>query len=187
MQTSLDGFVARSSGSLDWLIWDWSDSLSWDEELQREFSSIIASAGCVLLSGSMSEEGYTDHWSGMADRHQDDPNFKFAAHIKQADKFIVNHRSAALNRNKSILAGNSASDAIRKFKEQGGSDIISFGGARFASWLLRTGLVDELHLFVNPVVLGEGLSILKTSGINNLLIKSAKSYSCGIAVLKYIL
>jgi dihydrofolate reductase len=187
MQSSLDGFVATTSDSTSWLLWDFSDQLSWDAELNKEFSEIIASVDCILLSANMAEEGYIEHWSGMADRHSKDSLYQFAESVKNADKFIVNRHTARLGGSPPGFDGKTVSDAIRNFKNSSSGNMICFGGARFASWLLKDKLVDELQLFVNPVILDDGLSILATSGLKKIALISARSYSCGMAVLKYAL
>ena len=43
-------------------------------------------------------------------------------------------------------------------KSEKGKDIIVYGGPAFASSLIRAGLIDEFHLFVNPAALGKGRS-----------------------------
>lgn len=61
-------------------------------------------------------------------------------------------------------------DEIKKLKDQGGKDIIVYGGNSFVTALIREGLIDEFHLFVNPVALGHGEPIFgglgKLSGVH---------------------
>jgi dihydrofolate reductase len=54
------------------------------------------------------------------------------------------------------LARNGVADEVAKLKEQRGDDMVSVGGAGFASTLIKLGLIDEYRLFVSPVVLGRG-------------------------------
>ena len=42
-----------------------------------------------------------------------------------------------------------------------GKDIIVYGGASFDSSLIRAGLIDEFHLIINPVAIGNGMTIFK--------------------------
>ncbi|HEY7570678.1 MAG TPA: dihydrofolate reductase family protein [Nitrososphaeraceae archaeon] len=48
-----------------------------------------------------------------------------------------------------------------KLKSESGKDIIVYGGATFDSSLIRAGLLDESHLFINPVAIGSGMAIFK--------------------------
>jgi len=75
---------------------------------------------------------------------------------------------------------------INKLKTQEGKDIIAYGGATFVSSLIRARLVDEYHLFVNPVVLGKGLSIFgDVDSRMDLNLVSAKKYDSGVTVMRY--
>jgi dihydrofolate reductase len=52
-------------------------------------------------------------------------------------------------------------EEIRKLKQQPGKDMYAVGGATLVGSLMNAGLVDELHLIVNPLVLGGGKALLK--------------------------
>jgi dihydrofolate reductase len=77
-------------------------------------------------------------------------------------------------------------EEIIKLKQTKGKDIIVYGGATIALSLVRAGLVDEYHLFVNPVILGKGISLFE--GIDRLAMKLvyATSFDCGITVICYL-
>jgi riboflavin biosynthesis pyrimidine reductase len=45
-------------------------------------------------------------------------------------------------------------DEIVKMKSEDGRNIIVYGGASFDSSLIKAGLVDEFHLFINPTAIG---------------------------------
>jgi len=52
-------------------------------------------------------------------------------------------------------------DEIVKMKSEDGRNIIVYGGASFDSSLIKAGLVDEFHLFINPTAIGSGMTIFK--------------------------
>ncbi len=84
------------------------------------------------------------------------------------------------------LAKGKLADEVTRWKAEQGKDIIAYGGPSFAGALLRAGLIDELHLFVNPVVLGAGRSMFKAvDGALNLTPEKATTYECGVVVLQY--
>jgi dihydrofolate reductase len=94
--------------------------------------------------------------------------------------------------NSAAIRNASDADGLNKFEgcaplilRGEGEKLITFGGARFAAALLRAGLVDELQLFVNPAILGSGLSLFE--GIADLKpeLISSRGYACGITVLRY--
>jgi dihydrofolate reductase len=57
------------------------------------------------------------------------------------------------------LANGDIVEEINNLKKQPGGDIVAYGGARFASALIKHNLIDEYHLFVNPAAIGKGMSI----------------------------
>jgi len=46
-------------------------------------------------------------------------------------------------------------------KQQSGKSMVAFGGATLISSLMNLGLIDEIHLMINPLVLGRGKSLFK--------------------------
>ena len=84
-----------------------------------------------------------------------------------------------------ILTGDLAEE-IKKLKAQPGKDIIAHGGASFVQSLVATGLVDEYHLLVHPVVLGNGLPIFSAvSGRIPLTLIEAKTFPAGAVAHSY--
>ncbi len=64
--------------------------------------------------------------------------------------------------------------------------MIVYGGAGLVSSLIKEGLIDEYHLFVNPAAIGRGLSIF--TGLNEQRkfdLKKALPFDCGIVVVHY--
>jgi dihydrofolate reductase len=52
-------------------------------------------------------------------------------------------------------------EEIRKMKQQPGKEMLTFGGATLVCSLMNLGLIDELHLMVNALVLGRGKALFK--------------------------
>ncbi|HKG89936.1 MAG TPA: dihydrofolate reductase family protein [Nitrososphaeraceae archaeon] len=50
---------------------------------------------------------------------------------------------------------------IRKMKQQPGKDMYAVGGATLVSSLMNLGLIDELRLMINPLILGGGKALFK--------------------------
>jgi dihydrofolate reductase len=81
--------------------------------------------------------------------------------MNNTQKYVV---STTLNdvsawQNSTLVTGNVV-DEIAKLKQQEGGDIGVTGSATLVQWLLREGLLDELHLLVHPITLGSGKRIL---------------------------
>ncbi|HJP64107.1 MAG TPA: dihydrofolate reductase family protein, partial [Mucilaginibacter sp.] len=77
-------------------------------------------------------------------------------------------------------------DNINEIKKQGGENILIFGSPRASHSLLGEGLIDEFWLFVNPVLLGEGIPLFKNvMETTELKLIEAKTFSCGVIALHY--
>jgi dihydrofolate reductase len=182
VQISLDGYIADVNGKTDWLIWNWGPVWTWDDHLKKFFNDLTNTVDCVLLSRKMAVGGFIHHWERIGS-NPNDPQFTFARDISHSHKIIF---SKTLNKsvwpNASIASGETVSE-VEHLKKQEGGDMIVYGGASFLSSLIQSDLIDEYYLFVNPVVLGNGLKIFEKKRPFKLL--EFHSFPCGIVVLKY--
>jgi dihydrofolate reductase len=77
-------------------------------------------------------------------------------------------------------------DEVIKLKNQKGKDIIVYGGASFDSSLIREGLIDEFHLLINPIAIGNGMTIFKDlNKIQKFNLVRSVMFDCGIVGLHY--
>lgn len=159
MQTSLDGFVADIDGDTSWMMWSWGPDWTWPAGLQQYHTKTTSSADEVLLSDVLARQGFIDHWASVA-KKAGDPQATFAAALTEAHKTIFSESLTSLPWNNADLATHDLAREVANLKKAPGKNIIAFGGVRFGTSLLKEGLVDELHLIVNPTALGEGLTIL---------------------------
>jgi dihydrofolate reductase len=88
--------------------------------------------------------------------------------------------------NNTTLATGDLVDEINKLKNKNGKDMIVYGGGGFVSSLIKEGLIDEFHLFINPNALGQGMPIFnRLTKKQNLTLKSATAFSNGVALIFY--
>ena len=77
-------------------------------------------------------------------------------------------------------------DAIRELKAQPGKDMHAVGGASLVGSLMNAGLVDELRLVVQPIVLGAGKALFKdVSDRHALQLVATESPARGLVRLTY--
>jgi dihydrofolate reductase len=177
MQLSVDGFVAGPNGELDWMVWDWDDVL-------KDYVTALTDSGDTRVMGRNLAEGFIPYWKNVAS-NPDDVQFDFGKKMTDKPKIVFTRTLETSEWDNTKLAKGDIADEINELKKQPGKDIIVYGGANFVSDLVRHNLIDEYHLFINPVIIGNGMTIFKDQDRKNLeLIKTIIS-STGIVVLCY--
>ena len=186
MQVSVDGYVGQDNRDPGWQLWDWGDKCPWDEKLQTDFNRFFDEADTILLSRKIVAGGYIDHWTETAKKHPRAATFAFAQRILAARKIIFSKTLETSPRPEAELAKKPLVETVDELKTQAGKNIVTFGGAGFASALIANDLVDEFQFYTNPIALHEGLSIFAKKGIDqDLELIGASPYSCGIVVARY--
>lgn len=186
-QTSIDGFIADSQGGTGWMIWNWGLEWNWDKDLQTYHTRLNKSVNSILISSQMALEGFNAHWLQVT-QDPTDARFEFASHIVNTNKFVVSRTLTKETdipggwQNVSILKEN-LEDEIAKLKSQNKGDIIVYGGATLVSSLVNSDLIDEYHLIVNPVALGQGLPIFRNQ--KTLKMVNSIPFKCGVIVNHY--
>jgi dihydrofolate reductase len=178
VQMTVNGFVGRLTGELDWMTMDW------DEEIKNYVNELTDSVDTILLGRKMTD-GFLSYWTDIVSR-PDDPQYDFAKKMVDKPKIIFTKTLNKLVWENTSLAKGNLVEEINNLKKQPGNDIIVYGGAGFVSSLISNNLIDEYHLFINPVVIGNGMTIFQN--INNQvkmdLVKSI-SFECGIIMNHY--
>jgi dihydrofolate reductase len=185
MQASVDGYVGRPGEGPDWQVWDWGSEPTWTAALLTRFNQFFDEADCILLSSKLAV-GYIDHWTKMARQFPRESPFAFAHRIVEMRKVVFSKSGHDVTGPNVEMAKSPLSAEVAGLKREPGGNIVAFGGAGFAAALIADELVDEFQFYVNPVVLGDGLSIFGKSAIDHpLTLIDAEAYACGIAVTRY--
>lgn len=150
MSVSLDGFVARSDGVIDWL----TPRGPVDHGDRRHAANLemLGQIGLIVLGRGAYEE-MAEAWSSS-----DSP---MAVLINSLPK-VVYTRSLTDEPtwNNARLSRAALAAEIPALKREPGKAIVVFGGAQIAHSLIRERLIDEYRLTVHPVALGEGLPLM---------------------------
>lgn len=180
VQISVDGFVAGPNGEMDWMTWNW------DDELKDYVFKLTSSVDTILLGRKMAD-GFISHWTNVL-ASPNNPEFEFAKKMVDYSKVVFTKTlDKSIWTNTELAKGNLAEE-ITRLKIGGGKDIIVYGGATFVSSLIKEMLIDELHLFVNPAAIGNGLTIFKQlNQKQNFTLLKSQAFGCGITVLNFAL
>lgn len=178
VQMTVDGFVAGPNGEMDFMVWNW------DDDLKQYVKRITEPVDCIVL-GRRLAEGFIPHWAGVA-ANPDDPEHAAGRTFTDLHKVVFTRSLETSPWDNTELAKGELVDEITALKERPGGDIIAYGGATLVSELIRAGLVDEYHLFVNPAVLGDGLTIFGgVEGKQGLALAGSRAFDCGVVALHY--
>jgi dihydrofolate reductase len=173
MQISVDGFDPEGGD----------ENASWDEE--RDYSLDLLSGADLIALGSKTAADFIPYW----DKAVEDPDNSWqevAKRISQARKIVFSSSTDHPRWNNSVIETGDLAEAINRIKRENAKDIIVYGGVSFVESLIRRNLVDEFHLFVNPVALGNGRSVF--SDLDSLLrleLKKSIGFKSGRVLLHY--
>jgi len=136
----------------------------------------------ALLFGRRTFQGMAAAWPERAG----DP---FADQMNAIDKHVVTSTLSADDitwPNSYVIPADGALDAIAELRGRDGGDLAVMGSATLARSLLQAGLVDELNLMIEPVLLGGGKRIFTDDGIGRALeLVDHKVASTGVIVCTY--
>ena len=172
VQMTVDGYIAGPNGEMDWMAWDW------DDALKNYVTAITAPVDCIILGRKLAQ-GFIPHWAANPEREGADK-------MNNTAKVVFTKTLDKSEWPNTVLAKGNLVDEITQLKKQPANDIIVYGGANFVSALIKEGLIDEYHLFINPTAIGNGMTIFKEiDGKLNLVLVKSTSFACGIVVLHY--
>ncbi len=154
MHVSLDGFVAGPKGELDWV--------KVDQEL-FEYVGKRINKGDTALYGRVTYDMMEGYWPTAGNQ----PNA--SQHDIEHSKWYMGIHKIVLSKtlkeadltNTTIISDNLA-DSINQIKQSSNGsneDILLFGSPTATHALLQQGLIDGFWLFVNPIILGQGVPL----------------------------
>jgi dihydrofolate reductase len=178
MHISLDGFVAGPNGKMDWI--------KVDEEIFDHVGKRISQTDTAIY-GRVTYQMMEGYWPTAGD----EPGA--SKHDIEHSKWYKNVRKVVLSKtmkdkrlaNTNIISNN-LSKEINDIKQKDGSEILLFGSPTATHSLIKENLIDGYWLFVNPIILGEGIPLF--TGIKdkiNLKLLTTRKFTSGVTELNY--
>ncbi len=138
--TTLDGFIARPDGNLDWLI-----EFPNPDNLDYGYSDFMLGVGSIIMGKNTYNEilsfGFDWPYKGIESYvAASDPKFE----IKSPDTFLVNGSLANL---------------VERLKQEKGKDIWLVGGGKLITSFLNHHLIDRMVLTIIPTIIGDGIRL----------------------------
>ena len=173
MVASLDGFIARKDGSVDWL--DTPDEFAGGETMSPEFvDTFLETIDCYVMGSRTYETALKFEANGLGWAYGDKPTF------------VLTHRDLPRIRDCiDFYSGDLVKFVNERLRPEFGS-IWFVGGGQVAAECLRLGLADELRYSIVPIVIGDGIPFFdKIEKDVALHLAGAKAYRSGMVELHY--
>jgi dihydrofolate reductase len=172
--TSLDGYVADEDGKFDWG--------EPDEEVHTFVNDLERPVGTYLYGRRMYE--VMRAWETL--KLEDQPPFirDFAEIWRRADKIVYSKTLEAASSARTRIEREFDPEAVRQMKGRAGLDL-AVGGGDLAAHAFEAGLVDELHLFLAPIVVGGGKQSLPDKVRFELELLDTRCFGNGMVYLRY--
>jgi dihydrofolate reductase len=135
-------------------------------------------ASDALLMGRLTYEGFAAAWP---ERSGDE----FSDRMNKMTKHVASTTLTAPSWNNTHLLEGDLIEAVRALKEQDGEDILMYGYGPVAQQLVGHGLLDELHLWIHPLLHGAGTSSIFARGVTGRYSKVVtRPFDSGVVVLE---
>jgi dihydrofolate reductase len=181
MHVSLDGFVASNEAGMASLGW-----VSMSADLFEYVEQRIQQTDTALY-GRNTYQMMEAYWPTAADKpNPTQHELDHSRWYKAARKVVLSKTLADANPpNTKIISGN-LSQEIQQIKQDSGSEILVFGSPTATHALMAENLIDEYWLFVNPVLLGQGVPLFKDIQQRTQLgLLKSKIFTSGVVALHY--
>ena len=176
MMMSLDGYIARPSGELDWVV------------ITEELHTFINDRESTIdthLYGRRMYEVMAAHWP-TADQSPAAPAYEVAyARIWQRMPKVVFSTTLDKVEWNSRLVRDNIAEEVAKLKAQPGKNM-GLGGANIAATFMQLGLIDACQIYVHPTVLGSGTPMFPASDNTlNMRLVETRTFDSGVVFLSY--
>jgi dihydrofolate reductase len=180
MHISLDGFVAGPNGEMGWI--------KVDEEIFDHVGKRISETGTALY-GRVTYQMMENYWPNAgnkpgASKH----DIEHSAWYSKAHKIVLSKTMKDADLANTTIISENLTQRINEIKQSGGEeDILLFGSPTATHSLIQLNLIDGYWLFVNPIILGQGIPLF--TGIRErtkLKLLATRQFISGVTELNYI-
>lgn len=171
---SLDGYIADADGNFDWGVPDGE---------AHTFINDLESPVALHLYGRRLYEVMVA-WEDLPLEGEPEPIQDFAHIWRATEKIVYSTTLDAVRSSKTRLETSFEAEAIHDLKAATDGDI-EIGGPTLAAHALRASLVDEMRVFVTPVIVGGGTSFLPDGVTLPLTLLESRQFRNGMVYLRY--
>ncbi|MFM1895227.1 MAG: hypothetical protein RLZZ385_301 [Pseudomonadota bacterium] len=173
MAASLDGYIARPDGRVDWM--ETADTYTDGETLEPDaIETFLRSIDCYVMGSRTYETALNFEAQGYGWVYGDKPTF------------VLTRRQLPRNRDSIQFIADDLSRFVNETLRPRYGLIWVAGGGMLCTEMLRLGLADQISYAILPVLIGEGLPFFNPMDSDiPLHLKSVKAYKSGMVELHY--
>lgn len=172
-----DGYFAGSDGNIDW------------HPVDKDFNGFAVNfiEQCdTALFGRTTYDLFAGFWPGAVDDLSlDAEDRKIAQALNDMQKIVITHNAFDPDWNNTVVWQNLDAESIHALKQGEGKSIVIYGSGTIVKQLTDMRLIDEYHVIVAPVILGEGKPLFAGNARTQLTLIASKSFTNGNVLLSY--
>lgn len=178
MHISLDGFVGRLKGEMDWI--------QLEDEI-FDYAGKRTKEADTALYGRVTWQMMENYWPTAGDKPDATKHdIEHSTWYNKVEKVVISKTVIEHGLKNTMIISENPVAEIRKIKNRQGKDILLLGSPSVVHMLLKENLIDEFWLFVNPVLLGEGIPLFGSFNEQiNLKLVLSKTMKSGVVCLHY--
>jgi dihydrofolate reductase len=131
----------------------------------------------AMVMGRRTYEMFSQIWAT--------PDNEYAAAIYELRKYVFSSTVERADWNNTEVVRSDIASAVGELKRREGKDIVLYGHGPVGQALLEAGLLDELNLWIHPVVVGSGALLFREGARTELRLTATKTTETGVAILSY--
>jgi dihydrofolate reductase len=178
MHASLDGFVGGPNGEMDWI--------HVDDEMFDDVGKLTDEADTALY-GRVTYQMMESYWPTAAEQPgATQHDIEHSNWTNNNLKIVFSKTLKATSWDKTRIISENIAGEIKKLKQQPGKNLLLIGSPRLVHYFTQQGLIDEYWIFVNPVILGNGIPLFKDiKDLIHLRHLDTKTFTSGVVGLHY--
>ncbi|TDB62793.1 dihydrofolate reductase family protein [Arundinibacter roseus] len=179
MHITLDGYVSGPNGELNWA--------KVDQELFGYVGNRIKN-GDTALYGRTTYQMMEGYWPTAGDKpNATKHDIEHSKWYNNVHKIVLSKTLHGTDKPNTTIISDNIVDQINEIKKHKGEEILLFGSPTATHSLIQLNLIDGFWLFVNPIILGRGVSLYNDINvkINLKLLPTTRQFSNGVTELNY--
>jgi dihydrofolate reductase len=178
MHLSLDGFVAGTKGEMDWI--------KLNEEMFDLVKKLTDEADTALY-GRVTYQMMDNYWPAAAGKpNATKHDIEHSQWYNKVDKVVLSKTIHSKEVKKTTFISDNVVNEINKLRQQPGKNILIFGSPSAVHFLMEHHLIDDYWLFINPVILGQGIPLFANIQQKiKLKLLTTKTFLNGVIALNY--